>query len=270
MVVETCERTKTVEGLIVCKETGDVIGVEMTEEQFGSPEFTVVYTPTAVDIPILLINRGDKPRGFSRAPDKTPRQTLGRSDAVLAEKLRKLKHLAGSLEAPRKVVLRAAEIVRKAHSRRVPKMDDCTIAAALLIAYNLSKLSPPVSLLEFQGCMDESSGSTPTFKLFSRVLYLAERLNLGLHVLSSDDKLKFYTAEAAREIGLESREAVEIAMSLAVKLWRMRVGGVIPSVSTVSALIVAKALGVKRRGRRRCSWKIMGRAIRITAPLFEV
>jgi hypothetical protein len=50
----------------------------------------------------------------------------------------------------------------------------------------------------------------------------------------------------------------------------MRVGGVIPSVSTVAALIVAKALGVKIRGRRRGSWKIMGKAIRIAAPLFEV
>jgi transcription initiation factor TFIIIB Brf1 subunit/transcription initiation factor TFIIB len=265
-----CEQTKTPEGLLVCKDSGEVVGVDFEEDWPGSPSGTVVYPPGYIRAPAVVPSPGGKPRGLRKLKDKILRRTLSKEEQLLYRRLKRLVNIASSLEVNKKVLSKAIEMVSALHSKGVRRMTECDLAAVLLLAHNFYGLNPPVPLVEFQQCGDPEKHINPQGKLFRRAMIISEKLGLTLRVPSAEERLRFFVEEYAREIGLRDQRAIEVAKSLALKLWRLRAYGVITTVAYCSAYIVARATGVKPESTRSRCTKLLARLNHNIALVFEV
>ena len=265
-----CEQTKTPEGLLVCRDTGEVVGVDFEEDWHGSPSGTVVYPPGYIRAPAVVPSPSWKPRGLRKLKDKITRRTLSKGEYLLYRRIKKLVNIASSFEVQKKVLSKAIEMVSTLHSKGVRRMTECDLAAVLLIAHNLYGLNPPVSLVEFQQCGDLEKGVNPKGKLLARAIAISEKLGVSLKVPSAEERLRFFVEEYARDLGIKDQHTIEVAKSLALKLWRLRAHGVVTTVAYCSAYIVARATGVKPENiKRRCT-KLLARLNHSIALVFEV
>jgi transcription initiation factor TFIIIB Brf1 subunit/transcription initiation factor TFIIB len=270
MVILMCDQTKTPEGLLVCRDTGEVLGVDFEEDWPGSPSSTVVYPPGYIRAPTFVPSPSGKPRGFRKLKDKIMRRTLSGVELLLYRRLKRLMNIASYLGVNKKVTSKAIELLSALHSKGVRRMTECDLAAVLLIAHNLYGLNPPVSLVEFQQCGDPEKGVNPMSKLLARAIAISERLGVSLKVPSAEERLRFFVEEYARELGIKDQHSIEVAKSLALKFWRLRAHGVVTTVAYCAAYIVAKAIGVKPENvKRRCT-KLLARLNRNIALVFEV
>ena len=207
-----CEGTITTpEGLIVCRDTGEVVGVVM--------EHTVPFGEAFADrpswhMPSTLKPKPVTPKGMRKPVDWVKPHFL-RSDERLVELLQRLHELAPRFQVPRIVVDDAAVVLRKVLSARVsrPPSYDCLVYVSLLVALNVRGARVPEELWR------------EAWKANCKVLSWATRLQHLLHrssVPSLRDRVAVLIEERCRELGVNG-DLASLAKRLALEAWDAKI-----------------------------------------------
>ncbi len=201
----------TIEGLIVCRDTGEVMGVEM--------EHTVPYgeayavRPSWHAPPSLKPNLV-APRGMRKPVDWVKPYFL-KNERKLVELLQRLHEIAPRFQVPRIVVDDAAVVLRKVLSTRVsrPPSYDCLVYVALLVALNARGVRVPDELWR------------EAWKAKCKILSWATRLQHLLHrsdAPSLRDRVAVLVEERCRELGVNG-DLVSLAKRLALEAWDAKI-----------------------------------------------
>jgi transcription initiation factor TFIIIB Brf1 subunit/transcription initiation factor TFIIB len=201
----------TPEGLIVCRDAGEVIGVEM--------EHSVPYGEAYADRPSWHVLPSLKPnlaapRGMRKPIDWVKLYFL-KSEKKLVELLQRLHELASKFQVPQIVVDDAAVVLRKVlstHASR-PTSYDCLVYVSLLVALNVRGVRVPEELWR------------EAWKAKCKVLSWATRLQHLLH--RSDlprlrDRVAAMVEEKCRKLGVDG-DLASLAKKLAFEAWDAKV-----------------------------------------------
>jgi hypothetical protein len=207
-----CEGTITTpEGLIVCRDTGEVVGVVM--------EHRVPFGEAFADrpswhVPSTLKPKPVMPRGM-RKPVDYVRPHFLKSDERLVGLLQRLHELAPKFQVPRIVVEDAAVVLRKVlstHASR-PQSYDCLVYVSLLVALNARGVR----------VLDELWREA--WKTKCKILSWATRLQHLLHrssVPSLRDRVAILVEERCRQLGVNG-DLASLAKRLALEAWDAKV-----------------------------------------------
>jgi transcription initiation factor TFIIIB Brf1 subunit/transcription initiation factor TFIIB len=201
----------TPEGLIVCRDTGEVIGVEM--------EHSVPYGEAYADRPSWHVLPSLKPnlaapRGMKKPIDWVKLYFL-KSERKLVELLQRLHELAPKFQVPQIVVDDAAVVLRKVLSTQAirPPSYDCLVYVALLVALNARGVRVPEELWR------------EAWKANCKVLSWATRLQHLLHrsdAPSLRDRIAVLAEERCRKLGVNG-DLASLAKKLALEAWDAKV-----------------------------------------------
>jgi len=201
----------TPEGLIVCRGTGEVIGVEM-EPSWPADGFFVERP--SWHAPPSLKPKPRSPRGLRKPVDRVRPHFL-RSDETLVELLTKLRELASRFQIPKATVDDAAVVLRKVVSMGAsrPLSYDCLVYVALLVALNARGLRVPEEFWR------------EAWKTKCKVLSWATRLQPLLSrsdAPSLRDRVAALVEEKCRKLGVDGNLA-SLAKKLALEAWDAKV-----------------------------------------------
>jgi transcription initiation factor TFIIIB Brf1 subunit/transcription initiation factor TFIIB len=205
-----CEGTITTpEGLIVCRDTGEVVGVVM--------EHSVPFGEAFADRPSWHVPPSLKPnlvapRGMKKPIDWVKPHFL-KSEKKLVELLQRLHEIAPRFQVPQIVVEDAAVVLRKVLSMSRPSSYDCLVYVALLVALNARGVRVPDELWR------------ETWKTKCKVLSWATRLQHLLHrsdAPSLRDRIAVMVEERCRKLGVNG-DLVALAKRLALEAWDAKV-----------------------------------------------
>jgi transcription initiation factor TFIIIB Brf1 subunit/transcription initiation factor TFIIB len=149
-----CREVSTPEGLRVCADTGEVVGVEMDPVERVFDGVLPRYAPLSPGShnllePVALEWRGDgRPRGLgpdgavaleARKVRRGLRGRIAKSEAVAVRAFKLLRHLAGAVGAPRVAVEEASAVLRRLFSGGGGGLLaraglECAVAGALVAA----------------------------------------------------------------------------------------------------------------------------------------
>jgi transcription initiation factor TFIIIB Brf1 subunit/transcription initiation factor TFIIB len=201
----------TPEGLIVCRDTGEVIGVVM--------EHSVPYGEAYADRPSWHVLPSMKPnivapRGM-RKPVSWVKPGFLKSERKLVDLLQRLHELASRFQVPRIVVDDAAVVLRKVLSMQAsrPSSYDCLVYVSLLVALNARGARVPDELWR------------EAWKARCKVLSWATRLQHLLprsSVPSLRDRIAVMVEERCRELGVNG-DLASLAKRLALEAWDVKV-----------------------------------------------
>jgi transcription initiation factor TFIIIB Brf1 subunit/transcription initiation factor TFIIB len=200
----------TPEGLIVCRDTGEVIGVEMEPSR---PDGVFVERPSWHAPPSLKPKPG-RPRGLRKPVDRVRPHFL-RSDETLVELLTKLHELASRFQISKATVDDAAIVLRKVVSMGAsrPLSYDCLVYVALLVALNARGLRVPEEFWR------------EAWKAKCKVLSWATRLQPLLSrsdAPSLRDRVVALVEEKCRKLGVDG-DLASLAKKLALEAWDAKV-----------------------------------------------
>ena len=236
----------TPEGLIVCRDTGEVLGVEMEHEPrsvWGESSHAMT-----LDRATHYFVQLKRPKGGilgKQAPDAgRVRQRLEARDVKIVHVLSVLHEMAERLGAPRSVVEDVATALRKlldSNSAKGLGLDDveCEVATALTVALSNRGMFVPDWLREYCERGETLSRAMKYSQLIPRVTVMPARRTVEA------------TAESlSAEIGLKG---VTLAKKLATEAWdlKLKLGfnkGAPSAYARVAVYIVAKLTGAARDG----------------------
>jgi transcription initiation factor TFIIIB Brf1 subunit/transcription initiation factor TFIIB len=198
----------TPEGLIVCRDTGEVIGVEM------EPSSGVFVERPSWHVPPSLKPKPERPRGLRKPLDRVRPHFL-RSDKTLVELLTKLHELASRFQIPQTTIDDAAIVLRKVMSMGAsrPSSYDCLVYVALFVALNARGARVPEELWR------------EAWKTKCKVLSWATRLQSLLHrsnAPSLRDRVATMVEEKCRQLGVDG-DLASLAKKLALEAWDAKV-----------------------------------------------
>jgi hypothetical protein len=223
----------TPEGLIVCRDTGEVLGVEMEH----SVPYGEAYAdrPSWHSPPSLKLKLG-APRGMRKPVDWVKPGFL-KSEKKLVEILQRLHELASRFQVPQVVVDDAAVVIRKVLSTHMsrPPSYDCLVYVSLLVALNARGARVPEELWR------------EAWKTECRVLSWATRFQHLLYRSSAPslrDRIAAMVEERCRQLGVNG-DLAYIAKKLALEAWDAKVRNGVSRVglkAVVDAVIYAVLL----------------------------
>jgi hypothetical protein len=201
----------TPEGLIVCRDTGEVIGVEMEHSVPFGEVFAV--RPSWHVLPSLKPNLA-APRGMKKPIDWVKPSFL-KNEKKLVELLQRLHELASKFQVPQTVVDDAAVVLRKVWSTHAsrPSSYDCLVYVSLLVALNTRGLRVPEEFWR------------EAWKTKCKVLSWATRLQSLLHrsnAPSLRDRVVAMVEEKCRQLGVDG-DLASLAKRLALEAWDAKV-----------------------------------------------
>jgi transcription initiation factor TFIIIB Brf1 subunit/transcription initiation factor TFIIB len=200
----------TPEGLIVCRDTGEVIGVEMEPSR---PDGVFVERPSWHALPSLK-PKPKRPRGLRKPVDQVKPHSLP-SDKTLVELLTKLHELASRFQIPQTTIDDAAIVLRKVMSMGAsrPLSYDCLVYVALFVALNARGARVPEELWR------------EAWKTKCKVLSWATRLQHLLYrsnAPSLRDRVAAMVEEKCRKLGVNG-DLASLAKKLALEAWDAKV-----------------------------------------------
>jgi len=166
-----CEVTTTPEGLRVCLDTGEVLGVEFDHHSYTeTPQFEP-FTPAVHGLYVNVKRPMGPARGFSSpgARDRVKTSKFNAREYPLVKVLKFVSEVAGLLELPSIVVYDSAVTLRRLYSSK-NAVSECSVAAVILHSLASRGFSVPH---QFYGLFDCSRGEvTSELYRLQRVLGL--------------------------------------------------------------------------------------------------
>lgn len=148
-----CEVTTTPEGLRVCLDTGEVLGVEFDHHSYAeTPQFEP-FTPAVHGLYVDVRRPMGPAIGFSSpgARDRVKTSKFNAREYPLVKVLKFVSEVAGLLELPRIVVHDSAVTLRRLYSSK-NAVTECTVAAVILHSLASRGFSVPPQLYDLFSC----------------------------------------------------------------------------------------------------------------------
>jgi len=148
-----CDVDRTPEGLLVCRDTGEVLGVEFDHHSYHeTPQFEP-FTPAVHGLYVNVRRPMGPARGFSSpgARDRVKTSKFNAREYPLVKVLKFVSEVAGLLELPSIVVYDSAITLRKLYSSK-NAVSECTVAAVILHSLASRGFSVPHQLYDLFDC----------------------------------------------------------------------------------------------------------------------
>jgi len=148
-----CEVTTTPEGLRVCLDTGEVLGVEFDHHSYHENPHHEPFTPAIHGLFVDVRRPMGPARGFSSpgARDRVKTSKFNAREYALVKILKFVSEVAGLLELPPIVVYDSAVTLRRLYSSK-NVVSECTIAAVILHSLASRGFSVPHQFYDLFDC----------------------------------------------------------------------------------------------------------------------